>query len=317
MPIPLIAALGTAGGATAASTGVAVGQGILGAFQNRANRRHAVRMMDKQREWALADWNMQNEYNSPRAQMQRLQEAGLNPNLVYGQGVQGASGNSGSVRSSDGGQWKGETPNFSGLQDSIFAGINMEQRRAQLDLLEKQATVQIQTAALQAAKTGETLAKTAKTQFEVQMANTLKNTSLQTAEENLRKLQIGNKFQLDENERREALTAGNLAQAAERVLLMRAQTANTQEQRQLIREQIRSIRLDGDLKQLDKELREQGIYPNSPWWLKLVEGYLEKTTTGKPFGGDLDFIPKSPAIKEGPKTGYPYNANPKNWYKWK
>lgn len=29
-------------------------------------------------------WNMQNEYNSPVQQMARLQEAGLNPNLIYG-----------------------------------------------------------------------------------------------------------------------------------------------------------------------------------------------------------------------------------------
>ena len=30
-------------------------------------------------------WNMQNAYNSPAAQMQRYQAAGLNPNLIYGQ----------------------------------------------------------------------------------------------------------------------------------------------------------------------------------------------------------------------------------------
>ena len=38
--------------------------------------------------------NYQNEYNSPTAQMQRLQEAGLNPNLVYGSAAPaGVSGN--------------------------------------------------------------------------------------------------------------------------------------------------------------------------------------------------------------------------------
>ena len=31
-------------------------------------------------------WNKQNEYNTPSAQMERLQAAGLNPNLVYGNG---------------------------------------------------------------------------------------------------------------------------------------------------------------------------------------------------------------------------------------
>ena len=34
----------------------------------------------------VAMWNMQNAYNAPSAQMQRLQKAGLNPNLVYGSG---------------------------------------------------------------------------------------------------------------------------------------------------------------------------------------------------------------------------------------
>lgn len=38
---------------------------------------------------ALTDWNRQNEYNSPAAQMLRLSAAGLNPNLMYGQGTTG------------------------------------------------------------------------------------------------------------------------------------------------------------------------------------------------------------------------------------
>jgi len=39
----------------------------------------------------IKNWEMQNEYNSPAQQMQRLKEAGLNPNLVYGKGAVGNS----------------------------------------------------------------------------------------------------------------------------------------------------------------------------------------------------------------------------------
>lgn len=39
-----------------------------------------------QNQYNIDMWNRQNEYNSPQAQMQRLQEAGLNPNLIYGNG---------------------------------------------------------------------------------------------------------------------------------------------------------------------------------------------------------------------------------------
>lgn len=300
---------------TLASAGIGAGQGVLGLIQNKKNREFAEKQTNQQRQWALEDWRAQNEYNSPRSQMQRLQEAGLNPNLVYGTGA--ATQQAQPIKPSNPQSYRGETPNFSGLQQSIFTGVDLQQRRAQVDLLEKQGTIAIQTAALQAAKTGETLAKTAKSQFDLQLANSLKNISLQTAEQNLQKLQIGNQFQLSENERRNALTAGNLAQAAERILLMRSQTATNDTQRDQIRATIRNIKLDSDLKELDKDLREKGIYPNSPWWLKTLETYLDRKTNDKPFGGDLDFIPKSPATQGKGKTGYPNNANPANWYKWK
>lgn len=47
----------------------------------------AYNYMMKQQEQAynLELWNLQNEYNSPAAQMARYQDAGLNPNLIYSQ----------------------------------------------------------------------------------------------------------------------------------------------------------------------------------------------------------------------------------------
>ena len=49
---------------------------IMTTITNKQNRKHA-----------LEDWNRQNTYNHPTQQMQRLKEAGLNPNLVYGGGA--------------------------------------------------------------------------------------------------------------------------------------------------------------------------------------------------------------------------------------
>lgn len=39
---------------------------------------------NRERADMLADWQMVNDYNSPKAQMERYKEAGLNPNLMYG-----------------------------------------------------------------------------------------------------------------------------------------------------------------------------------------------------------------------------------------
>lgn len=38
----------------------------------------------QQRQWALEDWDKVNAYNAPSQQMQRYLDAGLNPNLIYG-----------------------------------------------------------------------------------------------------------------------------------------------------------------------------------------------------------------------------------------
>lgn len=48
-------------------------------FQNQVNA-------TDQRKFDLQMWNLNNQYNSPVAQMGRLKEAGLNPNLIYGSG---------------------------------------------------------------------------------------------------------------------------------------------------------------------------------------------------------------------------------------
>lgn len=42
-------------------------------------------MKQQEQAYNLELWNLTNEYNSPAAQMKRYQDAGLNPNLIYGQ----------------------------------------------------------------------------------------------------------------------------------------------------------------------------------------------------------------------------------------
>lgn len=60
---------------------------------NEANRR----LTERQYQMAQEFWRMNNEYNIPSNQMQRLKDAGLNPNLVYGNGT--VVGNSSSMPS--------------------------------------------------------------------------------------------------------------------------------------------------------------------------------------------------------------------------
>lgn len=60
-------------------------------LQNEANRKQAEQQFNYDKDLAsiqnnynLDMWQKQNEYNSPKAQMQRLKDAGLSPYLAYG-----------------------------------------------------------------------------------------------------------------------------------------------------------------------------------------------------------------------------------------
>lgn len=83
----------SAGIAGAAALGSAIYGGVSAGKMNKRAVKFQREMWDKQGERELQYWNMQNEYNSPVAQMQRLREAGLNPNLVYGSGADAQGAN--------------------------------------------------------------------------------------------------------------------------------------------------------------------------------------------------------------------------------
>lgn len=54
---------------------------------SKHDRAFTREMYEKQLQNARENWELQNQYNSPSAQMERLIAAGLNPNLVYGSGA--------------------------------------------------------------------------------------------------------------------------------------------------------------------------------------------------------------------------------------
>lgn len=87
MPIPALVGAAAIGGLT----------GLINTgLQGRQSRRNAERTARANMELAqyqyskdLEMWNLQNQYNDPRNQMSRFKSAGLNPNLIYGQGNAG------------------------------------------------------------------------------------------------------------------------------------------------------------------------------------------------------------------------------------
>lgn len=84
----------TLAGATALSAGIGALGSLFGGYQQgqynaeeaQKNRDFQEKMYNKQVQDNINFWNLQNEYNLPSAQLQRLRDANLNPMLMYGAG---------------------------------------------------------------------------------------------------------------------------------------------------------------------------------------------------------------------------------------
>ncbi len=106
-----------------------VGGAIGTLIQNAGQKKQQQREFENNKEM----WNASNYYNSPEQQMQRLKDAGLNPNLVYGNGS--VVGNSSSPAP------RYNAPNLQRLPLEMFNPLDMiskymdiKQKSAQTDL---------------------------------------------------------------------------------------------------------------------------------------------------------------------------------------
>lgn len=59
--------------------------------ENQKIREYNLQLAREQNQMNLDQWNRENEYNSPSAQMKRLQDAGLNPDMMMGGGISNTS----------------------------------------------------------------------------------------------------------------------------------------------------------------------------------------------------------------------------------
>jgi len=83
--------MGSLLGGGVVSGGLSLLNNILGVGQAKKEREYQKEMATTAYQRDVEMWNTQNAYNAPAAQMERLKEAGLNPNMVYGSGS--ATGN--------------------------------------------------------------------------------------------------------------------------------------------------------------------------------------------------------------------------------
>lgn len=240
-------------GATMASGAT---QAIAQSNINKRTRAWNEKMYGLQREHALADWNMQNEYNDPSAVMARLRKAGLNPNLVYGNG---AATPTDTVRSSSSPAWNPQAPDMSFIGhaagNALSAYQNWEMKEAQTNNLRAQNTVLLEEAALKAATTKNLEQRTDTGVFDLGMKNILAETNYETKKTELERLKTQIGISLDENERRAALTAQSLTKGVQEVINMKAAKELSEQQRLKLKKEMEILKWDEKLKAIEHRIK--------------------------------------------------------------
>lgn len=134
---PVTASLIVGGTQVASTVGTNAANALLYNRQRADNRQDAATAYQR----SIDMWNMNNAYNDPSAQMERLKQAGLNPNLVYGGGATTTASAPSAPQASS------ATPQrFQGVDalPVISAYMDVKMKQAQADLIEEQKNNLIQ-----------------------------------------------------------------------------------------------------------------------------------------------------------------------------
>ena len=127
---------------------------------------------------------MNNDYNTPAAQMERYNRAGLNPNLIYGQG---STGNSTSAPSYQAPRLEAPQVRFN-LPEVLNQFQNISQSKAQTDNINANTDVTLQKVITEGLHQQKILSETNYTNVKSSTAKMLQNTQAEVLKANLAKL---------------------------------------------------------------------------------------------------------------------------------
>jgi len=232
---------------------------------NREQRAYNTSIMQTQRNWALEDIANQNAYNSPVQQMARYKEAGLNPNLIYGEGTTASSGQSDQPRSVSSPSYNPENTlsSFSNLGAQTMNAINTGQN------------IKMNTQSLENMK-AEKLNKDADTFIKEKTGNILSTEpgATDTYEYDSNNQPIGKGSTEHTQELKQALfaaqNASSITEAVQKGLQSILQTTTDKKIIDKITEEIKSLKNNQKLQKLDIESQSWDLNANSPVWQQVI-----------------------------------------------
>jgi len=229
-----------------------VGQGI-GALADRMQQKRSNEYNQKM-------WHMENAYNDPSAQMDRLKKAGLNPNLVYGGSPGQVAGTAGNLQPQLPIKNKFQMPN---PLDYQMQQSQIKNTKAQTDNLGYQSEVILQDALLKAAQTREAISRTLGKDIQNNVAFRIADYNVDAAFEGVQKLR-------HENSQNVIKTNILGQQYNQNEKVMPVELEKLQNEVKVLKATESGITLSNHLKNMENQLAELGIYPNSPWYIKIL-----------------------------------------------
>lgn len=245
-------------------------------IQNAENRKWSEKMYKRQYEDNLHLWNLQNDYNTPQKQMQRYTEAGLNPNLIYGQGN---SGNAGLIQSPNPQprQFR-HTPSSPPQISSIY---DLKIKQAQVDNLKADNTVKLEEAELKRAQTNMLKTSELDRRFDYDFKSEFRGVSADWKKEQLRKLQNDIDLNTREDARKALLVESNLKTAARKYAESLASEAHTRADTLRIYKTLETIENRSVLDRLEIDLKRKGLTWSDPLYMRLASNALTALFDGK------------------------------------
>lgn len=230
--------------------------------QNAMDRRWQEDMYRQQRNDSLADWNMQNAYNSPEEQMNRLRQAGINPNWYFGKGAESTAQ---SIRASTAPTGNQTAPrNEPGI---ISSGIEQYYRlnniQANTDNLAQNVALSKEEALVKQATVAKMGIETARNKFDLDQAAELKDMVIRQAKLNNAKTEVDIE-QGQQNVHKTGTEILALMQQIEQNFQMNPK------QLELIQAQIQNAQLDGRLKAAEEQLKAKGVNSNDPAYIRML-----------------------------------------------
>lgn len=275
-------------------------QGIMQKRENQRQRDYEQDFYQTQKQDNLDFWRMENQYNSPEMQMQRLKQAGLNPNLVYGNG---ATAQGGQISSPS--QTASNSTKTADIRPQIMLDLyDLKVKDAQANLLNQQAETQktqrevnavqaelkrleqirLRTSNEYDRKTLDQRIETISAQYQ-QILTQMSNTRSQT-----RRTDTENQIAIESNNRARQLQPYTIQDVKSRI---QNTNAGTQEKLQNIitsrttadknLSETQKIQAEKLLLELDAVMKSQGISPNSSGVSRILDRIMAGISNPKDF----------------------------------